>query len=152
MVIDRKTENTSKPSIIVLIKRFSYLWLPIIGAFVGYILTNCNIILTDNETKSIVSNISGVLAGFLFTSYGLFLALPNDNEFVKILRKTKYDRLFYKQIMAGIIINLITLFLSITSVPNMIPIITFCAGMCNTISALFILGYSIPSVYSSRSN
>lgn len=132
-----------------ILKKFSYIWFPIIFGILGFFLLKYNFVAASDSNRSSIANISGVLAGFLFTGYAIFLSLPSDNNFFNLLKKHGYSKLFYKQITIAIIINAFTMIISLLNCRTSIPLVIFFAGLGNTAGAFYILARSVSHLHKS---
>lgn len=104
--------------------------------------------LNKNIVQSIIS-VSGSLAGFLFTTLGILIGLP-DNKFIQLLKKTKYMQVVFNTIIIGIISLLISTVLGVFNILKSINICIFIIGMAETFLGAIYL-YKI-TLYSSKSN
>lgn len=132
-----------------IIKKSSYVWFPIIAGIIGFFMLKYNIVAASDSNRSSIANISGVLAGFLFTGYAIFLSLPSDNNFFSLLKKHGYSRLFYRQITIAIILNAITMVISLLNCRTSIPLVVFFAGLGNTAGAFYILARAVSHLHKS---
>lgn len=132
-----------------IMKKSSYIWFPIVAGIFGFLMLKYNIVAASESNRSSIANISGVLAGFLFTGYAIFLSLPSDNNFFSLLMKHGYSRLFYRQITIAIILNAFTMLISLLNCRTSIPLVVFFAGLGNTIGAFYILARSVSHLHKS---
>lgn len=86
--------------------RFAYIVAPVIGFIVTNALNKRN--LFDEIFISNVINLSGILAGFLFTSMGIMISLP-DNKFTAQLSRSGYLKIVYRTMTIGILSFLIAM-------------------------------------------
>lgn len=111
------------------IVKHAYIYSPIIGiAIYTALLQNRNL---DNTFTSNIINLSGILAGFLFTSLGIMIALP-DNKFTTLLKENGYMKIIYKTMTIGIISFLISMIIGLFSFSTSIMTILFIIGVSET--------------------
>ena len=90
----------------------------------------------DEEFNSNIINISGILSGFLFSSLGVMMSLP-DNKFTQALRKSGYMDIIYNAMFIGIIFLIITLIFGLFKLLPAIKDITFIIGLSETLLSAY---------------
>ena len=103
---------------------------------------------SDQSYINNIINLSGVLAGFLFTTYGIFMSLPN-NRFIHLLKFNGYMGIIYKTLLFGIVFLISSMILGLfTNYYNLITYI-FVFGISETITSVYhfykVLKYSSKS-------
>lgn len=121
----------------------------LIVVLVNTMLLNRINIIIDKDLHNNIANISGVLAGFLFTAYGIFLSLP-DNNFITYLKRTNYFKIVLKTLLYGICFMLIAMLLGIFKILDKFMLITFLCGVSEVIVSVYYF-YKITTL-SSKSN
>ena len=126
-----------KQVFIEIIRKYIYLVSPIIGLGAFIILEKTNFIEASNDLSYMnnIINLSGVLAGFLFTTYGIFMSLPN-NRFIYLLKFNGYMGIIYKTLLFGIVFLISSMILGLfTNYYNLITYI-FVFGISETITSV----------------
>lgn len=141
------TVNNFKEDLKMLCIKYAYIVAPIIGLIIYtfFLKNKCPF---DTEFKSNLINVSGVLAGFLFTSLGIIISLP-DNKFTNLLKQTRYISIIYNSMIIGIIALLISMLFGMFSVIDKITITAFIIGISETFLSAYYL-YRV-SYYSGKS-
>ena len=93
-------------------------------------------ILVDSNLQNNVVNVSGVLSGFLFTAYGIFISLP-DNKFISILKNVGYFTVIYKTLLFGIIFLLSSMLMGMFNVLDKVMILSFLLGISEFILSVY---------------
>lgn len=136
-----------------LIRKRIYIVAPIMAfvfVIVYTIISNNNLIMNiDKDLQNNVANISGVLAGFLFTAYGIFLSLP-DNRFITYLKKSKHFDIVLKTLLYGIIFLIIAMLFGIFKLFYKFMLIVFLFGISEVFVSVYYF-YKITTL-SSKSN
>ncbi|MCI5643440.1 MAG: hypothetical protein MR285_04960 [Peptoniphilus sp.] len=139
-----------KQAFLEIIRKYIYLVSPIIGLGAFIILEKANFIESSSDQSYInnIINLSGVLAGFLFTTYGIFMSLPN-NRFIHLLKFNGYMGIIYKTLLFGIVFLISSMILGLfTNYYNLITYI-FVFGISETITSVYhfykVLKYSSKS-------
>lgn len=127
---------------------FAYVYVPLFGLIVFALLANYVKVDFDKEFKSNMINISGILAGFLFTSIGIMLTLPN-NKFTQTLNSIGYMKIIFRAMVIGIFALLISMLLGLFNVCSTAYSIFFVIGISETFLSAYYL-YKV-SYYSGRS-
>jgi len=83
-------------------------------------------------------NVSGILAGFLFTSLGIIITLP-DNKFTQMLTKIGYMKIIYTAMFMGIMSFLIAMLLGLFNIIEQITKLLFVIGISETFLSAFYL-------------
>jgi len=128
--------------------RFAYIIAPTVGLFIYFIfkkLSNFNI--DDNFVSNLI-NVSGILAGFLFTSLGIIISLP-ENKFIQLLKDTGYMKIIYNSMIIGIITLLIAMLLGMFNFKKIPTELSFIIGISETFLSAYYL-YRV-SYYSGKS-
>lgn len=107
-----------------------------------------NIKINDTFIPNLI-NVSGVLAGFLFTALGILISLPR-NKFIKFLIETGYMRIIYNCMIMGVIALLTSMILGLFNVLIKLMIYMFIIGISETVVSAYYL-YRV-SYLSSKSN
>lgn len=83
-----------------------------------------------------VINLSGVLAGFLFTTFGTFMSLP-DNKFLDALETTGYFKSIYTVQLLGIIFLLLSMLIGLFNLSIKCMTIFFIFGISEALGSLY---------------
>lgn len=130
-------------------RRYSFIFAPFLGLILYFILLKKDVINIDSENiRSNLSNISGVLAGFLFTTMGIIQTMP-DNRFRQVLREIDYLEIIYRTLGLGIIFLLTSLVFATFGFNNSIMFIFFVSGLSEAFLGAYYL-YKL-SYYSGKS-
>lgn len=121
-----------------LIRKYAYLVFPFVSVFIYIICNKIFEIEINNEFNSNIINVSAVLAGFLFTSLGIIISLP-QNKFIEQLRLVGYMDVIYKAMFLGIIFLISTLILGLFNIAHKVKIILFVSGLAETILSSYYL-------------
>lgn len=116
--------------------KYAYIVCPLFSIIIYSIISIFFKIDIDEEFNSNVINISGILSGFLFSSLGIMMSLP-DNKFTQALRKYKYMDIIYNAMFIGIIFLTITLIVGLFKIFSMIKEITFIIGLSETLLSAY---------------
>lgn len=116
--------------------RFAYIVAPVIGFIVTKSLNKRN--LFDEIFISNVINLSGILAGFLFTSMGIMISLP-DNKFTAQLSKSGYLKIVYRTMTVGILSFLIAMIIGMFRVDPNYTSFFFIIGVSETFLSSYYL-------------
>lgn len=123
---------------------------PIAGLAIFKLGTYLNIFDIVNKTDYVnnVINLSGILAGFLFTAYGIFMSLPR-NRFIKQISHNGYMEVICKTLLMGIIFLLCSMFIGLYVNKESIMTVLFIAGISEAGTSIYyfyhILRYSSKS-------
>lgn len=126
------------------IRRYKYIIVPGIFLFVCAIFKykfSMHINIGDRNIDMIV-NLSGILAGFLFTTMGILISLPK-NRFTDAIKGTRTLKSTYITIFSAVVFLFISMILGIIK-PCGYIIVPFLIGLTNTLlsaSDLFMIGY-----------
>lgn len=131
-----------------LIRKYSYLILPIISIAIYIICNKLFEIEIDSEFNSNIINVSAVLAGFLFSSLGIIISIP-QNKFIDRLKTVGYMDIIYRSMFLGIIFLISTLIFGLFNIIHKVKIILFISGLSETILSSYYL-YKVTKL-SSRS-
>lgn len=120
-------------------RKYIYLVLPAISLmfyilFKNKILSNISNNIEDYSNNII--NLSGVLAGFLFTTFGTFMSLP-DNKFLDALETTGYFKAIYRVQLLGIIFLLSAMLIGLFSLSIKYMTILFIFGISEALGSLY---------------
>lgn len=130
------------------IRNSSWIIAPVLCAMTGLLFNYLNWIdLCDNNLRSSLLTSSGLLAGFLFTSFSLIIALPSDNAAIRAFKKNDYIDCLVRNISIGIAINVAVLVVAITKLPAIYVVVLFFMGLGN----IAVAGYFIFYIFSSIS-
>ena len=128
--------------------KYAYVFAAIIGLSIYSVLFYVvKIELNENFMTNLI-NISGILAGFLFTSLGIIISLP-DNKFTQQLTKTGYMKIIYRAMGMGIMSLLIAMMLGIFNIIEQVAKLFFITGISETFLSAYYL-YRV-SYYSGES-
>lgn len=111
---------------------YAYIIAPSLFIIIYLILKETIHLNIDEEFNSNVINISGVLSGFLFSSLGIIMSLP-DNKFTRALREYNYMEIIYKTMFIGIVSLIMTLILGLFKVLSSLKTILFIIGLSETL-------------------
>ncbi|NOH14830.1 hypothetical protein [Clostridium cochlearium] len=123
----------------------AYIITPLVILIVYVLLKNKGLQINDEFDPNVI-NVSGVLAGFLFSSLGIMMSLP-DNKFTELLRNYGYMNIIYKAMFIGIITLILTLVLGIFKICNKLKEILFIIGLTETVLSAYYV-YKITSLAS----
>lgn len=126
--------------------KFAYIYAPVISMIVYITLLKDRDL--DIDFISNVINLSGILAGFLFTSLGIMITLP-DNKFTILLKENGYMEIIYRTMTMGIVSFLISMITGLFNFSNSIMTIFFIIGVSETFLSAYYL-YKV-SYYTSKS-
>lgn len=147
MRLENKVHNVKEDIKIMFIK-YAYILAPILGLVIYFILIDvAKIELSENFMENLI-NISGILAGFLFTSMGIMITLP-DNKFTQLLKRTGYMKIIYKAMTVGIMSFLIAMMLGLFNINEIVSKLLFMIGISETFLSAYYL-YRV-SYYSGKS-
>lgn len=143
--------NNSLQTLIEYIRKYIFIFTPIIANILWIFLMKIEVIEIPKSTDYVnnVVNLSGILAGFLFTAYGIFMSLP-DNKFISALKHTGYMDSIYKVLIFGILFLITSMLIGLYTHNYKILTISFISGISETIISLYYF-YKILK-YSSLSN
>lgn len=120
------------------IRKYAYLVAPVLAIFIYVILNKYLELEIAEEFNSNVINVSAVLAGFLFASLGIIIALP-ENKFIQRLKLVGYMDIIHASMFLGVIFLVLTLTFGLFNVSHKIKIILFVAGLSETILSSYYL-------------
>lgn len=125
--------------IIEKIREYIYLFLPLVSLSI-YLFLKDEIFLSisenlENYTNNII-NLSGVLAGFLFTTFGTFMSLPN-NKFLDALEDTGYFKSIYRLQLLGIISLFLAMLLGLFGISIKLTTLFFMIGISEAMGSLY---------------
>ncbi len=140
----------SKQRLLELSRKYIYLINPLIGIFAFKTLNKINVInisSTQNFLDNII-NLSGIMAGFLFTTYGILMSLPN-NKFIELLKFNKTINIVFKTLLLGIIFLISAMILGLFTEYFSLITYIFIFGISETVTSVYqfyqILKYSYKS-------
>lgn len=134
-----KTLNNIYQDVIQYIIKYNYIIFPAL-VFTTYILTYYfTKFKIHTDLRQNICNISGVLAGFLFTAHSIILALPGDKKFINLLKEYGYFKIMFINIFLGEITLIISLILSLFNLAGYISLLTFLVGLTYTVILAIIL-------------
>lgn len=125
---------------------YAYIIAPLIGLFVYIVFLKDRVI--DINLISNIINLSGTLAGFLFASLGIMIALP-DNQFTLLLKENGYMNIIYKTMTIGIVAFLLSMVVGLFELNNSLMLIFFTIGVSETFLSSYYL-YRV-SYYTNKS-
>lgn len=134
-----------------LFRKYSYIASPVVATAIFFVLGKLNMISLDfnSDFKNNIVNISGVLSGFLFTAYGIFISLP-DNKFIAAMKSSGYFNIIYKALLYGIVFLIGAMLFGLFGVLNKLMVFIFVIGISEVILSVYFF-YSVTK-YSSKSN
>lgn len=124
--------------IIEYIRKYIYIFLPISSLILYLVLKNIlfnRVIDLNNYSNNIIS-LSGILAGFLFTTFGTFMSLP-DNKFLDALESTGYFRAIYRVQLLGVIFLLLAMLIGLFNISIKTMTIFFMFGISEALGSLY---------------
>lgn len=132
-------------------RKYSYIASPAVATAIFFVLGKLNMISLDfnSDFKNNIVNISGVLSGFLFTAYGIFISLP-DNKFITSMKSSGYFNIIYKALLYGIVFLIAAMLFGLFGVLNKLMVFIFVIGISEVILSVYFF-YSVTK-YSSKSN
>lgn len=119
-------------------RRYAYLIFPLLFIAIYIFLKKTLNISIDEEFNSNIINVSGTLSGFLFTSLGIMLSLP-ENRFTQVLKESGYIEIIHKSMFLGIVFLIITLVFGLFNVLPRFKIIFFIVGLSETLLSSYYL-------------
>lgn len=129
--------------------KYVFIYAPIIGSITyTFISKFVNIEISDEFIPNLI-NVSGVLAGFLFTALGILISLPR-NKFIKYLLETGHMKIIYNSMILGVVTLLISMILGLFNILIKVVIYMFIIGISETLVSAYYL-YRV-SYYSSKSS
>lgn len=130
--------NNAIVDITTFIRKNSYLFFPLLSLLFVFLIKFFNILSVniDADLRNNIVNVSGVLSGFLFTTYGIFMSLP-DNNFIKYLKASKHFDVIYKVLLFGIIFLISSMIFGIFKIFDKAMIITFVIGMTEVVISVY---------------
>lgn len=145
MTYQEKIDNFIQDIKIIFIK-YAYIIAPLIGLlFYMVVLKNRDL---DNDFNSNIINLSGALSGFLFTSLGIMIALP-DNKFTLLLKENGYMNIIYKTMTTGIVLFLLSMIIGLFNLNDLLMAMLFIMGVSETLLSAYYL-YRV-SYYTNKS-
>lgn len=103
----------------------------------------------DSDFYNNISNISGILVGYLMTTYGIFVALV-DNRFITYLKSSGHFTIIYRIIIFGIFFLMISMLLALFKFNDKIMVLSFIFGLSEVIMSVYYF-YRVTTL-SSKSN
>lgn len=130
--------NNSLVDTVTFIRRYSYLVFPTISLLVVCLINKLNFlnIIIDSDLRNNIVNVSGVLSGFLFTTYGIFMSLP-DNKFIDYLKRSNHFSVVYKVLLFGIIFLISSMIFGIFKIFDNLMILTFISGIVEVVISVY---------------
>lgn len=122
-----------------LLRRFIYIVLPVVGALIYIIFKDKLISDTILKSKTYLNNVinlSGILAGFLFTTFGTFMSLP-DNKFLDLLEGSGYFKSIYRVQALGIIFLFSAMLIGLFEISAKYMTVMFIFGISEAIGSLY---------------
>lgn len=141
--------NNIKETVKIHFIKFSFIYAPIIGLFIYFLLSKLLKTKLDTDFMSNLINVSGILSGFLFSSLGIIISLPST-KFTNFLKETGYMRIIYNSMIIGIMTLLISMLLGMFSISIAATKLLFIVGISETFLSAYYL-YRV-SYYSGKSN
>ncbi|MBC8590655.1 hypothetical protein [Wansuia hejianensis] len=120
------------------IRKHAYLMFPLLGTAIYFICNKLLELNIDTEFNSNIINVSAVLAGFLFSSLGIIISLP-QNRFIERLKLIGYMEIIYRAMFLGIIFLISTLILGLFNIGYNLKILLFVSGLSETILSSYYL-------------
>lgn len=133
------------------LRKFSFIIAPLLALILFIIFYKFRIInlVVDSNLQNNIVNVSGILSGFLFTAYGVFISLP-DNKFISSLKRIGYFSLVYKILLFGIIFLITAMLMGMFKISDFYMILLFLLGISEVILSVYYF-YMITTL-SSKSN
>ena len=103
----------------------------------------------DSDFYNNISNISGILVGYLMTTYGIFVALV-DNRFITYLKSSGHFTIIYRIIILGIFFLMISMMLALFKFNDKLMVLSFIFGLSEVIMSVYYF-YRVTTL-SSKSN
>jgi hypothetical protein len=125
--------------IILFIKKYCYIVIPIFTAFLMTVLYSFRILSIQNDDSFLptIIGISGTLIGFLFTAMTIFLSLNKNTEFMMYFKKYNHHVIFGRLITFGTIFLCINIIFWLFKFNIYTIIISFILGLEETIMAAY---------------
>lgn len=134
-----------------LFRAYGYIIFPTITSIICFILLKFDVVIyPDICMVDNMVNISGIFSGFLFTTIGILLALP-DTKFKEILIKHGYLYAIYKMMFLAMILLMIAMLVGIFQLAIDIFMVVFIAGLTEMVNAMYFF-YQIASLFAKESN
>lgn len=122
--------------IIEKLREFSYILFLVIGFIVYIILLRYNESIFDFVNIDNIINLSGIFAGFIFTTFGIVMSLP-DNKFTELMKSSGYMLIIYRTLLTGIVFfGLSMVFGLFTDITKLI-VLFFFIGLSETILTIY---------------
>lgn len=111
-------------SILGFIRKFSYVFVPLISALVGYVAWQAELFQSSNDGifDSMIMTFAVTLTGFMLAAFSIFLSFPDDKKVIETLNSSGYTQVIYTNMFVGVIFGVLT---SAVSLSCALPIIKF---------------------------
>lgn len=137
MRLSSKVYNASQ-RLLELGRKYIYLILPTTSLILYVIfkekILSENLADIENYTNNIIS-LSGILAGFLFTTFGTFMSLP-DNKFLDMLENTGYFKSIYRIQLLGVLFLITAMMVGLFNLSIEYMTIFFILGISEALGSL----------------
>lgn len=120
-------------------RKYIYILLPAISLIIYIVFRNiifANIIEDTSDYSNNIINLSGILAGFLFTTFGTFMSLP-DNKFLDALQSNGYFKSIYRVQVLGVVFLLIAMVIGLFNLSIKVMTIFFMFGISEALGSLY---------------
>lgn len=120
------------------LRKYSFIIAPLITLIIFTIflkISKVNLVI-DSDLQNNIVNVSGILSGFLFTAYGVFISLP-DNKFIVSLKSIGYFSIVYKMLLFGIIFLISAMLMAMFKVLDTFMVLIFLLGMSEVILSVY---------------
>lgn len=128
--------NNKYQNIKLNIVKYAYVYIPVASVLIVFTSFRNNPV--DYEFISNAINLSGILAGFLFTSLGIMISLP-DNKFTAQLTINGYMGIIFKTMAIGIVAFLISMVMGLLKFNTSIMSLFFTVGVSETFLSSYYL-------------
>ena len=109
------------------IRKFSYIFVPIISALAGCLVWQAELFqpFNDGISDSMIMTFAVTLTGFMLAAFSIFLSFPDDKKVIERLNSSGYARVIYINMFVGVIVGVITAVLTLSYASPIIKFIFF---------------------------
>lgn len=122
--------------IIEKLREFSYILFLVIGLMVYIILLRYNESIFDFVNIDNIINLSGIFAGFIFTTFGIVMSLP-DNKFTELMKSSGYMLIIYRTLLMGIVFFGLSMVFGLFTDIRKLIVLFFFIGLSETILTIY---------------
>lgn len=118
------------------LREFSYILFLVIGLMVYIILLRYNESIFDFVNIDNIINLSGIFAGFIFTTFGIVMSLP-DNKFTELMKSSGYMLIIYRTLLMGIVFFGLSMVFGLFTDIRKLIVLFFFIGLSETILTIY---------------